>query len=166
MQSERTNRSTNFVNYIIKRCEQDTEASASMRRALNPALEYRSWNLLIDFGVDMEKPWERSAFTLIGANVAQSKITANGTTPLTQALAQTYHTDIGPAESRLRRLLACRDVYECCRVLKPILKLIQSKANISVDYAQLLNDLLVFNFKSEDVKVRWAMNFYQKGEKL
>lgn len=165
MQSEKIDRGANFVNYIIKRCAQDAEASAAMRRALNPSLECRAWNILIDFGVDLEKPWERSVFTLIGAAVAQSKITANGTVPLTQALAQAYQTNIKPAESRLRRLLACSDIQECCLVLRPIFKLIQSKTNISIDYAKLLNELLRFGFNAEDIKVHWAMNFYRKEKK-
>ena len=153
-----------FVRYIIDRCSKNKALGAAMRRADNPAMQHQSWPLLIDFHVDLDKDAERTAFACIGAAVVQSKATGNGKIPLTKALAMAYSGQTDQAASRLRRLLTCSSVEECCSCLRPLFRLIASKSNAQIDYAQLLDDLLWFPSQSEKIKARWATAFYRQDD--
>ena len=135
-----------------------------MRRADNPAMQHQSWNILIDFHVNLDNSAERTAFACIGAAVIQAKATCNGNTPLTRALSLAYSSTEGQGASRLRRLLACSTTEECCSCLRPLFRLIAGKTNLSIDYAQLLDDLLVFPHRSERIKAKWATSFYQRED--
>lgn len=158
-----------FVDYIIKRCREENGGAgvaAALRRADNPTTEYQSWPILIGFHLDIEKPWERIPFAFIAAAVARAKIEKNGTVPLCRALAMHYSgnegRESGPGEARLRRLLACATAEECCRVLRPVVALVQSKNAGLINYAELLDDLLWFNRNNTAIKARWAMHYYRQ----
>ena len=138
-----------FVRYVIDRCSKDKGAAAAMRRADNPAMQHQSWNILIDFHV-------------IGAAVIQAKANRNGDTPLTRALSLAYSGTEGQGASRLRRLLACSTAEECCTCLRPLFRLVSGKTSAAIDYAQLLDDLLAFPYRSEKIKAKWATSFYQR----
>jgi CRISPR system Cascade subunit CasB len=64
----------------------------------------------------------------------------------------------------LRRLLACDSVPDACRILRPLLSLIESRGISGLDYAGLLNDLLWFSHDDSQtrIKARWAQKFYGK----
>ena len=161
-QNARETRGQAFVRYVIDRCNKDKGVAACMRRADNPAMQHQSWNILIDFHVNLDNSAERTAFACIGAAVIQAKATCNGNTPLTRALSLAYSSTEGQGASRLRRLLACSTTEECCSCLRPLFRLIAGKTNVSIDYAQLLDDLLVFPHRSERIKAKWATSFYQR----
>ena len=162
---KKPSRSERFVQYVCDLCRSDSATSAALRRSDRPSLEYQSWGILINFGVDLDKPWERAAFTTIGAAVAQEGAEKNGTVAIMRALAQVYEKNLPPAERRLRRLLACQSTQECCQVLHPLFKLLRSKSSMSIDYARLLDELLQFHSNTEQVRIRWATDFYPKENK-
>lgn len=151
-----------FVRYVIDRCSRDKGAAAAMRRADNPAMQHQSWNILIDFHVNLDNSIERTAFACIGAAVIQAKANRNGDTPLTRALSLAYSGTEGQGVSRLRRLLACSTTEECCSCLRPLFRLVSGKTSAPIDYAQLLDDLLAFPYRSEKIKAKWATSFYQR----
>jgi CRISPR system Cascade subunit CasB len=157
-------RGTAFVHYIIEKCKTDTGLAAALKRADNPATEYQSWEILARFGIDLEKTYQRLPFTTIAAAVARAKLDANGTARLGAALASCYEDaeKNDQAKARLLRLLACDNVQECCRVLRSLLSLLDSKAKVRLDYAHLLDDLLLFNLRPTDIKARWAQQFYHR----
>lgn len=157
-----------FVNFIIERCKQDKGFAARLRRADNPATEYQSWEIIGPW-VDLDNSYQRLPYATIGAAIAKSKVENNGQLSLGKAIAMAYaekgatqYSD--QAKARLRRLLACNDIAEVCRVIRPVLTLVRSKVNEPLDYSKLLTELRFFGERS---KIRWAQDFYgQRNESV
>lgn len=155
-----------FVQYIIERCKQDKGFAARLRRADNPATEYQSWEILGPW-IELDNMWQRLPYATVAAAIARAKTDSNGSLTLGKAIADAYaekgatqYSD--QAKARLRRLLACNDVREVCRVIRPVLTLIASKLNQPLDYGKLLSELRYFGEKS---KIRWAQDFYGQRAK-
>ncbi len=154
--SKTQGRGVKFARYVIDRVKSDMAFGARLRRADNPATEFQAWEYLIRW-CDIEKPWERLPFILIAAALARAKRNSDGNLGLGRSIAGCYDEgrDSEPAKARLRRLLACDSVEEACRVLRPILSLIQSKGK-PLCYGGLLDELLWFSNFGERQKTRWA----------
>lgn len=156
-------RDQRFVETVIERCQQDKGMAARLRRADNPATEYQSWELLGWFGVDLEKDYERLPFVTVASAIAKSKAERNGTLTLGKAILACYENDrdSDQAKARLRRLLACNELSEVCRILRPVLTLINSKVGQPLNYTRLLRQLRFFEFESgQRTKTQWAQEFY------
>lgn len=163
---ETPNRETAFVAATIQRCQEDKGLAARLRRADNPATEYQSWEWLAQkpWSVDLEKPWERLPYATIVAAIARAKPNANGSLRLGHAISESFRTDPNreQAKARLRRLLACNDTAEACRILRPTLKLIESRVAQSLDYSRLLKQLRSFHNDAERIRAQWAQEFYRQ----
>lgn len=166
--SHKTNKKSKehqFVEFVIERCKQDKGLAARLRRADNPATEYQSWEVLGPW-VNLDEVWQRLPYATVAAAIARAKMEKNGSLSLGQGIAHCYADKLvandsqSPANTRLRRLLACNDVQEVCRVIRPILTLISSKVDQPLDYGQLLSELRYFGEKS---KIRWAQDFYRRA---
>lgn len=157
-------RGEGFVAFALKRCQQDKGEAARLRRADNPATEHQSWETLSAFGVDLEKPWERLPFACIAASLARSKRELDGDCGIGRALSGCYEegNESDQARARLRRLLACDSVEEACRILRPLLNLIDSRGRYPLNHARLLDELLRFHWNEQNIKARWAQNFYRR----
>ena len=155
-------REERFVNGVIGRCQKDKGLSARLRRADNPATEYQSWELLASYGIDLENENERLPFATVAAQIAKAKAERNGGISIGRAIAASYPdgNQSDQAKARLRRLLACDDLPELCRILRPVLTLINSRVSQPMDYVRLLKQLRRFNYSSESVKAQWAQEFY------
>lgn len=155
-------REERFISGVIQRCLQDKGLAARLRRADNPATEYQSWELLAGYGIDLEDEWQRLSFATVAAAIAKAKIEHNGGLSLGRAIAACYvdGRESSQAKARLRRLLACDDLAELCRLLRPLFSLIDSKAGQPLDYLRLLRQLRRFAFATQQVKAQWAQEFY------
>ncbi len=162
MNTQPQTHSESFVGHLFQRCIQDKGFAARLRRADNPATEFQSWDTLAAFGVNLDYAPERQPFALIAAAVARSQKPANGTLNLGKAIALCYDegNQSDQAKARLRRLLACDQVEELCRILRPLLSLIQSRVSQPLDYVRLLNELRWFGRSAQQTKARWAQQFY------
>jgi CRISPR system Cascade subunit CasB len=151
-----------FVHSVIQQCQQDKGLAARLRRGDNPATEYQSWELLASFGVDLEREHQRLPFVTMAAAIARAKAERNGSLSLGRALAACFEDgrDSSQAKARLRRLLACDELAELCRILRPLFSLIESKAGQPLDYLRLLKQLRRFPFNTQQVKAQWAQEFY------
>ena len=160
----RQSRGEVFVSYALERCSKDTGVAARLRRADNPSTEYQSWDFLAQFGIDLEKAWERVPFACVAASLARTRSSEDGKAGLGRALADCYEEGNASdqAKARLRRILACDAVDELCRVLRPVLSLIASRGRTQVCHAHLLDDLLRFRWNQQRVKVRWAQDFHRR----
>ncbi len=170
--TKQPDRPEQYINWLIgkiKGKQADKGLAARLRRADNPATEYQSWEVLAGFGIDLSRDWERLPYAAISAALARSDQQVSGQISLGQALAACYPdgADSEPAKARLRRLLACRSVEELCRVLRPMLSLIDSKGGAPLDYAALLRQTLRFGHGDEaaqQIKAQWAQDFYRRQQ--
>jgi CRISPR system Cascade subunit CasB len=155
-------REERFVTGVIKVCAEDKGMAARLRRADNPATEYQSWELLAAYGIDLEKEHERLPFVTVAAAIAKAKATLNGSLGLGRAIAACYEdgNKSDQAKARLRRLLACDNLAELSRILRPLLSLIDSKVAQPLDYIRLLKQLRRFSFNTQQIRAQWAQEFY------
>lgn len=155
-------REARFVHGVIEQCQRDKGLAARLRRANNPATEYQSWELLARYGIDLERNDERLPFASVAAAIAKAKIQSNGSLTLGRAIANCYpdSNQNDQAKARLRRLLACDEVTELCRLLRPVLTLIDNRVPQPLDYARLLGQLRRFAFAPQQVQTQWAQEFY------
>ncbi len=162
-------RSEAFVAWVLAHGS-DKGFSAKLRKADSEATAHQAWELLARW-VDLEKPWERRAFSLIGASLSRTRTTVNGTLGLGAALrelsaqkGQVNEIESSPEAARLRRLLSCRDQEEVIDILGPLLRHLVGN-NIALSHARLLDELLSFNYEvsQERTKLGWAKEFYQKS---
>jgi len=154
-----------FVRTLFERIAADKGFAARMRRADNPSTEYQSWEFLAAMGVDLEKEYLRLPFVTVAAAVAKSDAQRNGPTTLGQAIAACYETgkEADQAKARLRRLLACDDLPEVCRILRGTFSLIDSKAGRALDYVRILRQLRSFSYDPQRIKAQWAQEFYGRS---
>jgi len=157
-----TNWEQRFVATVIERCNKDKGLAARLRRADNPATEYQSWEVLGALGVDLEKDYQRLPFVTVAAAIAKSKAERNGNLTLGRAIAACYEdgSQSSQAKARLRRLLACDELTEACRILRPILSLMDSKVGQPLNFIRLLKQLRKFHFNAQHIKTQWAQEFY------
>lgn len=160
-------RSDSFVAYLESALPKDKGLAARLRRADNPSTEHMSWEVLAKFNIDLEKPYMRTPYALVAASMAKGARMKNGRIRLGKAIRFAYKDAEGPkgepadqAVARLRRVLSCASTEELCRVLRPVLTLIQSRLKDDIDYARLLGQLLKFHFDPERVKAQIAQDFY------
>ena len=151
-----------FVEAVIERCLRDKGTAARLRRADNPATEYQSWELLGSLnylGVDLEQDYKRLPYVTVAAAIARNKAEHNGKLTLGKAILACYDNDreSDQAKARLRRLLASDELNEVCRLLRPVLTLIDSKVGQPLDYVRLLRQLKFFGTRT---KTQWAQEFY------
>lgn len=155
-------REERFVAGVLKLCTGNKGMAARLRRADNPATEYQSWELLAAYGIDLEQEHERLPFVSVAAAIAKAKAEHNGGLKLGRAIAACYENgnNSDQAKARLRRLLACDDLAELCRILRPLLSLIDSKVGQPLDYIRLLKQLRRFPLNVQQVRAEWAQEFY------
>jgi len=157
-------REERFVAGVLKLCAESKGMAARLRRADNPATEYQSWEMLAAYGIDLEQEQERERlpFVSVAAAIAKAKAERNGSLGLGRAIAACYESGNASdqAKARLRRLLACDDLAELCRILRPLLSLIDSKVGQGLDYVRLLKQLRRFPFHDQQVRAQWAQEFY------
>ena len=153
-----------FVNYIIKRCQGDKGIKAALKRADNPSTEYQSWEILAGFRIDLDDDGQRLPYVIIAAAISRTEVEVNGKVRIGKAIAQAYPegNKSDQAKSKLRRLLACDSLTEVARILRPLLRLIESRSSSRLDYARLLDELLWFGNDASRIRIkaRWAQDFY------
>jgi CRISPR system Cascade subunit CasB len=164
---EKRNRNQQFVAYIIKHCAEDTGIRAALKRADNPVTEYKCWDVLAGFRINLEDEKQRVPYAAIAATIARVGPTRNGKVGVGRAIARCYEDGAAndQAKAKLRRLLACDSSEEACRILHPIFSLIAARGVPPLDYARLLTDLLWFDQEEHQLrtKARWAQDFYARS---
>lgn len=157
-----SSREARFVASVLQRTQQDKGLAARLRRADNPATEYQSWEFLADLGINLEHEAQRLPFAVVAAAMAKAKAAHNGSLKLGQAIAACYSDGAksDQAKAKLRRVLACDDVPELCRILRPVLTLIDSRVPQPLDYIRLLQQLHRFAWDAQKIKSQWAQEFY------
>jgi CRISPR system Cascade subunit CasB len=162
----KVSRAARFVGYVIERTNKDNGFTARLKRADNPATEYQSWELLAQFGVDLEKERERLPYCVVGAALARAKPASDGKLALGASIAACFEdgNQSDQAKARLRRLLACTSTTEVCRILRPLLTLMASRG-VMPNFSQVLDQLLWYSGDNQErIRARWANEFYRRVE--
>lgn len=156
-----------FVQHVLAGCQADTGYQAVLKRADNPTTEYQSWSLLGRLGVDLNDEDMRESCALIAAALARSKMEHEGDTALGRVIALSYPdgTRDLAAQTMLRHVLNCTTAAELRAVLRPLLALIRQRNKAGLCYHRLLFDLLSFSHKQEEIRQRWARDFYASAKK-
>lgn len=158
---EKQSQESHFIDCLISH-NNDRGYLAKWKHADNPNTSYMAWEVLTPWCEDLSNPYAREPLATIGAAFAKRNKDYNGKLSFGKALANCYsNEDNNPGIAKLRRLLACSDTIEICNVIKPVLRLIDSKG-IDLDYEKLLKNLKWFN---EKVKLNWAQDFFNGGRK-
>ena len=159
-------RASQFVEKILQWCQegekQDKAKAALLRRADNPDTEYQCWELFLSFGVDIERPSRVIPYALVGAAIARARISSSGNLSFGEALARCFQQgEQGDAiRARFRRVLACESLEELRQILRPILSWLLRQISDGLDLVKLIHDLEKFSHSAEEVKRRWAKDFY------
>ena len=164
-EAKRKTRGQRFVAAVLQRLQRENSRgfAARMRRADNPDTEHQSWGDLMALGVNIEKDAERLPYALVGAALCRQKTPGEGSLGLGEALRGCF-SEIEQGEMRLRRLLACGSISELAGVLRPVLRLVASKNDKPVCWADLLDDLLYFQGKwRQRILLRWASGYYGRA---
>lgn len=158
-------KASQFIKRMLQQSSEDKGLRSALRLADNPNTEYRSWPILIRWGVDVSSA-EKDAYCLVMALSARYSGRTDGTLSLGEALRACFANDNEStgASSRLQRLFTCDSLQEAKLVLRPMLSLIQSRIPDRLCLAELLEDLIQFNreWLRQKVKIKWAMDFYRK----
>lgn len=160
----KNHRDERFMHHAIARCQQSKGWAAQLRRADNPASEHQVWDLLIEFNIDLGE--ERLPYLTLVAAMAKAKVARNGSLSFGRAIAASYEdgSDSEQAKARLRRVLACNDVPELCRIVRPLLALIDNRVSEPLNYVRLLKQMRGFAFDAQRIKAQWAQEFYGRVE--
>ena len=144
----------------------DTGAVARLKRAdSSERLAVQSWELLIRHGVADE---DFAPCIAVFAPLCRRDDPKDGKASLGRALVSCFENK-DQGSSRLRRLLNCNDQDQLCRLLRPLLAFIDSRAREKLSYFRLLQEVLTFRspVMREDIKRRWAEGYWREsgGEK-
>lgn len=139
-----------------------TAMRAAFKKADNPDTEYQCWEYLAYYGVNLEYPEKRLPYITVFSSIANSDRSTDGSLKFGKALLVAYESDIEsePARARLRRVLACDSTEDVCKILRSVLRFINSKS-VAISYASLLKELKYFDVAPEKIKAGWAQQFYE-----
>ena len=151
-----------FVDAVYKAVMNKAQ-KAMFKRADSDALNHQSWAFLLRNGIDIENADDRDVASLIVASIARSKSEKNGSKTFPQALAACYPDGNASdaAAMKMRRVCSCDSVQELVDVLRPVLRLIESRIG-GIDYVELYWGLRRYKFddRRQDIQARWMKAFY------
>lgn len=150
-------RSDDFVGYLFSLKGKDKGMLASFKRADNEAYEWKTWQVLRRF-VDLEHDDERRAFALVGACIAKSKQSANGTVGLGRAFRLAAGDGGDSYSPRFMRVLSAESLDELLVILRPSLTYLINQCGI-LDFGGILADILFFKYQRDSIRVRWAKDY-------
>lgn len=157
MENKMATKVENFVNYVTKAvASDDKQLLSALKKGDNPATAYYAWGYLNRF-VDITNDIITEPYALVAASIVKTKSKSNGHNSLGRCISKCGN------EARLRKLLSSDTTDDLCKQLRPILRLIESKS-VSIDYISLLYDLSKFQYDDEQIKAKWAKDFYNHSE--
>lgn len=160
-------RTQSFVSWLESR-QEDRAVMAELRRGFSPGTEHYAWKHLAQW-FDLENSRLRTIYTIVAACYAlHPQNTEKGN--LGTTLRQIITSMAGPGndvleshEGRLRRLLGCTRAVDVCHSLRQVIALAKQHS-VPVNYAQLLRDLLDWDWSSKKVKVAWVREYWKQKE--
>jgi len=158
-------RATQFVGALrTVSVRQDRGALAALRRGLSKTTVMDAWPVVSRLGGSIGLPGE-SVFLDIGALYATHPVESQAPNfgATCRALALKGASVIAASyESRFRRLLASDSTSDLVGQLRTWVRL-ASASGIGVNYESLFADLWNWRRYADDIRIRWAREFWQSG---
>lgn len=147
---------------------------ADLRQGINPATAYRAWpHVVPSAGKAFEFGTSRQIWLTVAAGFAMHKCPAAVTDEKAKKrvgnLGKTLRglalgsgqkpSELKTFDGRFRRFLACQSALEVCDHLPGVIRAAERKG-IPIDFEQLFVDLTYWDKWGEQVKVRWARDFW------
>ncbi len=151
--------SKGFFSHLEKRADSDNAVVATLRRSLSfePGTDARTFPYIEPF-IGNTSVAKRQLIYLIAGLWAQTARRSSGK-PLSIAAAMRKVATNDSVSQRFTRLLDS-DVEELRWRLRQTLNLIASK-RIAINWPQLLDDVLGWQWSSRSVQIRWAREFWK-----
>lgn len=151
---------------FLRSRQEDRGFMANLRCVLVDSKQHRAWPYLANFGGIGEKHNNKVVQTVAGSYATHPEETHAGNFGATcrkllsndelQKLNQAE--GIGPVSHRFQHLLAAENDEIFDRVVRLVLR---AKAqDIPVNYEQLYRDLLDWEYRANQVRIRWAQSFW------
>jgi CRISPR system Cascade subunit CasB len=154
-----------FVEYLLKIIKDNKKARSTFRSSIIQNQEYKAWEYLSSFNIDITKKYQRIPAIFIGYAISlNDDIEKNGSANFGKALRSCYldGSNSDPAKSKLKRILSATSTEEVCLIMRPLLNFFYNKDVKNIDYKQLMSDIKSFNFEdsAQRTKLRWTKSFF------
>ena len=157
--SNMQSRAQNFM-AALRRAAKDRGKMAALRRAFSPHTQMDAWPVIADLGGDIQQPVYATVAALYATHPEESKAANFGATCRQIALAGSVDTKLPEShERRFRRLIAADSAEQLGELLRAWIRLAASKG-VGVNYEQLFMDLWNWDWRADDIRVRWAAEFW------
>jgi CRISPR type I-E-associated protein CasB/Cse2 len=119
-----------------------------------------AWPVIADLGGDIERPVYTTIAALYAMHPEESNTPNFGATCRQIALQESGDVKLPEShERRFRRLIAADSAEQLGELLRAWIRLASSKG-VAVNYEQLFTDLRNWDWRGDDIRVRWAAEFW------
>ncbi|HAV1239641.1 TPA: type I-E CRISPR-associated protein Cse2/CasB [Salmonella enterica] len=158
-----------FVQRLFNLFRANKQLAVQLSHADHPTKQERCRETLAGMGIALDDEAGYLPHVLITAAIARDKRKVNGVLALGEAITLCFSDgeNSKQADVLLRQLLACDSVEQLFPPMRHLLLLIESRVNRTLNYQQLLDELLQFSADEDGVqrvKERWAMQFYGRND--
>jgi CRISPR system Cascade subunit CasB len=144
----------------LRRAKDDRGKMAALRRGLSAGTQMDAWPVIAELGGDIERPVYGIVAALYATHPEESSAGNFGTTCRQIALKDgSEGKPPESAERRFRRLLACDTAAQLGEHLRAWIRLAATKG-AAVNYQRLFADLWRWEWYADDIRVRWAGEFW------
>ena len=152
-------RAESFV-AALRRVAKDRGKMAALRRAFSPRNQMDAWPVIADLGGDIERPAYATVAALYATHPEEAKTANFGATCRQIALHDSGDGKLPESyERRFRRLIAADSAEQLGELLRAWVRMAASKS-VGVNYEQLFTDLWNWDWRADDIRVRWAADFW------
>ena len=145
-----------FLNQLIRACE-DRGQRAALRRYWSPATRHDAFPVLGRLRAIGNEPR-----TLVAGLFAEHPHHSDAARSLGQTCLRVAGGEVENYESHFRRLLSCDDLADLAvQVHRAIKRASREAAGLPVNYLRLLKDFAFWRDYRDNVKTRWAQDFWQ-----
>ncbi|MCI0541714.1 MAG: type I-E CRISPR-associated protein Cse2/CasB [Verrucomicrobiales bacterium] len=144
----------------LRRVREDRGKMAALRRSLSSRNQMDAWPVIADLGGDIERPLYAAIAALYATHPEEIDTANFGATCRQIALKDSSDGKLPESyERRFRRLIACDTAQQLGDHLRAWIRLASSKG-AGVNYERLFTDLWNWDRYANDIRVRWASEFW------
>jgi len=144
----------------LRRIKDNRGKVAALRRAISPGLRIDAWPVIADLGGDIERPVYAAVAALYATHPEENDSANFGATCRQIAMKDSSDGKLPESyERRFRRLLAAGSSEQLAELLRAWIRLASSKG-AGVNYQRLFEDLWRWDWNADDIRVRWASEFW------